>query len=73
MPAVRAELVRMIGEASDLPSRSGVSVLMDGNTVVLQGKVATGEERRVFESLVRLAPGVNVVRNELVALRQGDE
>jgi hypothetical protein len=63
---LRSDLARVIAQSADLPSRSGISVQMEGNTVVLQGQVSTNEERRVVESLVRLTPGVQGVRNELV-------
>jgi hypothetical protein len=68
---LRADLVRAIAQAPDLPSRAGITVQVDGDAVVLQGRVATNEERRVVESLVRLTPGVNVVRNELVPMTAG--
>jgi len=64
--ALRADLARTISQSVDLPSRSGISVQMDGDIVVLQGQVSTNEERRVVESLVRLTPGVQTIRNELV-------
>jgi hypothetical protein len=68
---LRADLQRVIAQSSDLPSRNGVSVQVDGDTVVLQGQVSTNEERRLLESIVRLTPGVNVVRNELVPQTAG--
>jgi BON domain len=70
--AVRADLMQAIGNLSEIPSRAGVNVVIDGDTVVLRGKVDTGEERRIVESLVRLSPGVNQVRNELEAQRPAE-
>jgi hypothetical protein len=37
----------------------------DGNTIVLQGEVASASAARLAEKLVRLEPGVRNVRNEL--------
>jgi hypothetical protein len=65
---VQANLQQMIGSADQLPSRTGIKVQWDGDTLVLQGQVSNPEERRVAESLVRLEPGVHTVRNELVPL-----
>jgi hypothetical protein len=70
---LRTDLLRTIAQSSDLPSRNGISVQMDGDAVVLQGQVSTNEERRVVESLMRLTPGVRVVRNELVPQTAGGD
>jgi hypothetical protein len=66
--AVQANLQQLIGAAEQLPSRTGIKVKWDGDTLVLQDQVSNNEERRVAESLVRLEPGVRTVRNELVPL-----
>ncbi len=44
----------------------GVTVSMDGETVVLQGVVATEHDREVLARLALLEPGIAAVRNELV-------
>ena len=43
----------------------GVSLAMDGGVVVLSGRVASDDELRLVEGMVRLTPGVRDVRNEL--------
>jgi hypothetical protein len=43
----------------------GLNVSMDGQTVVLQGTVATERDRKLAESVIRLTPGVDDVRNEI--------
>jgi hypothetical protein len=63
---VQANLQQMIGSAEQLPSRTGIKVQWDGDTIVLRGQVSNNEERRVAESLILLEPGVRTVRNELV-------
>ena len=42
-----------------------ITVATDGNTVVLTGAVASDDERRLVENMIRLEPGVHSVRNEL--------
>jgi osmotically-inducible protein OsmY len=41
-------------------------VEVDGQTVILKGKVPSEDERRLAEGLIRLTPGVRAVRNELI-------
>jgi len=36
-----------------------------GEVIVLRGRVADEDERRLVEGMVRLEPGVHEVRNEL--------
>ena len=36
-----------------------------GNVIVLRGKVASEDERRLVEGMVRLEPGVHDVQNDL--------
>ena len=46
-------------------ARSTVRVEVVGTTVILRGRVADEDERRLVEGMVRLEPGVQVVQNEL--------
>ncbi len=64
---VRTDLQAVLARSSRLPSSQNIQVVMDGNEVVLRGKVATAGERRLAEGLVRLTPGVRSVRNEIEA------
>jgi hypothetical protein len=63
--AVRANLQAIIDRSTRLPSRGGITVSMDGDVVVLRGQVRDERERRLAEAVVRLAPGVHEVKNEL--------
>jgi BON domain len=67
--AVQLDLQNMIVLSPQLDSRNAIRVLIDGQAVVLQGQVVDDEERRMVENMVRLTPGVGVVRNELAARR----
>lgn len=68
-PAVASRLQReaqqVIDRSSALPSKGGIRVSVVGPAVVLQGVVSDEHERRLVEGLVRLAPGINEVVNEL--------
>jgi hypothetical protein len=64
---VRADLQNMLAHSGQFDAKDAVRVLMDGRAVVLQGEVADDDERRLVENMVRLTPGVNVIRNELAA------
>jgi hypothetical protein len=58
----RSDLAR-----SSVVSRGGnVQVALNGDTFVLTGEVATARDRTMAEALVRYAPGVVNVRNDLV-------
>ncbi len=63
--ARRADLQSIITRSTTLSMPAGISVTMDGNTVVLSGRVANEDERRIAENMLRLAPGVRDVRNDL--------
>lgn len=62
---VRNDLQLALGRTTMLPSREGLQVLMDGQTVVLRGRVADDRERRLAENVLRLSPGVRAIRNEI--------
>ncbi|HEY1861155.1 MAG TPA: BON domain-containing protein, partial [Gemmataceae bacterium] len=61
--SMQSALQQTIAESSSLPSRSGMTVAVDGDTVVLRGTVGSERERRMAEGLVRLTPGVHEVQN----------
>jgi osmotically-inducible protein OsmY len=47
------------------PSLKNVEVKMDGDVLILSGKVETAEQSRLAAILVRQEPGVKEVRNDL--------
>jgi hypothetical protein len=59
-----ANLRSIINRSTDLTGN--IQLSMDGPTVVLTGTVADLDQRRLAENMLRLAPGVKNVRNELV-------
>lgn len=63
---LQAEVQSIVANSSALPSRDQIQVGVEGGTIVLRGTVSTDYERRLAEALVRLTPGVNLVRNELI-------
>jgi hypothetical protein len=68
-PELRGNVQSAVSRSSRLSNPSGIRVEMDGNTVVLKGRVADPEEKAFVESLVRTERGVDAVRNELVPNR----
>jgi len=61
----REDLQRILARSSSLTAADSIQVLSDGATVFLRGVVANDSDRRMAEALLRLSPGVDVVRNEL--------
>lgn len=56
-----------------LPYRSGingVNVVVDGNTAVISGVVASQKQRRMSELLMRLEPGIRQVDNQVTVTPQ---
>lgn len=59
---------RMTLRYANLPALAGkgrIAMVMEGDTLVLQGQVQTAADRKLAEDLLSLEPGVNQVRNEL--------
>jgi hypothetical protein len=65
MTTLQTSLQQTIAESSHLPSKENISVVVDGETIVLRGTAANDRERRMAEALLRLTPGVHDVRNDL--------
>jgi len=65
MPAVRANLQAVVSRSSAISVPGRVRVESDGDVIVLRGRVADDDERRLVEGMIRLEPGVHEVRNEL--------
>ena len=63
--ARRPDLQAIIARSTVLSSAAGVTVATDGDVVVLTGTVATEDDRRIAENMLRLSPGVRELRNEL--------
>jgi hypothetical protein len=62
---LQTDLRGVIDRTSMLANPAGVRVEVNGNAVVLRGVVRDDDEARLVEGLVRLTPGVGVIRNEL--------
>lgn len=59
---------RMTLRYANLPALAGkgrIAMVMEGDTLVLQGQVQSAADRQLAEDLLSLEPGVNLVRNEL--------
>jgi hypothetical protein len=63
---IQSELRLAIDRSSMVSTPGSVEVLVDKNdNVTLRGTVADAEEAQLIEGMVRLTPGVRVIRNEL--------
>lgn len=65
VPQMATDLRATLDRSTMLGNPRGVSLAMDGGVVVLSGNVATDDEVRLVEGMVRLTPGVRDVRNQL--------
>jgi hypothetical protein len=64
-PQLQADLQGLIVRTPFLKQPNGVRIEVSGSTVILRGRVADDDERRLIEGMVRMEPGVREVRNEL--------
>ncbi len=64
-PTLETTLQQRLERSGAIRSVEGVSVAVEGDTVVLRGTVGSDYERLLAENLARLEPGVRQVRNEL--------
>jgi hypothetical protein len=62
-----ANLGDVLARSADLAD-TRIQLILDGSTVVMRGNVSDWEQRRLAENLLKLTPGVNGVKNELVVL-----
>jgi hypothetical protein len=62
---LRADLQGMLSRTTAIRQPSTVTIEVVGDTVILRGRVADDDEKRLVEGMVRLEPGVHEVRNEL--------
>ena len=65
MTARRSNLQRLIALNSRIAAPGGIVVTTNGNAVVLSGRVASLDERRIAENVLRMSPGVYTVQNNL--------
>jgi hypothetical protein len=65
VPQMATDLRATLDRSTMLGNPRGVTLAMDGGVVVLSGNVASDDEVRLVEGMVRLTPGVRDVRNEL--------
>ena len=61
---IRTDLQGLLNRSSALSRPGGIRVEADGEVIVLRGRVADEDEKRLVEGMVRLEPGVREVRNE---------
>lgn len=59
-------LVRILQRIPPIRQGGPIQVIMDNDTAILRGRVATVADRELAENLARLEPGVWQVRNELI-------
>jgi hypothetical protein len=64
-PALRSNLQAVVARSSAIGVPGRVRVEADGDVIVLRGRVADDDEKRLVEGMIRLEPGVHEVRNEL--------
>jgi hypothetical protein len=62
---VQTEVEQVLARSRSLSPKRNIRVSVEGPAVVLRGTVASDQDRRLAEALVRLTPGVLEVRNEL--------
>jgi hypothetical protein len=62
---LQVNLQRLLSQSPALQASRDIQVSMDGPTVVLRGRAADVQDRRLAEGMVRLTPGVHDVRNEM--------
>lgn len=64
-PQLQADLLGVINRTSVIRQPGNIRIEVTGNTVILRGRAADDDERRLIEGMVRLEPGVHQVINQL--------
>lgn len=62
---LQTDLQSLLGRSASLRSAGNVRIEVAGTVVILRGRVADDDERRLVEGMVRMEPGVREVQNEL--------
>ena len=62
---VQGEVQGILTRSTSLSPNRDIRVAVEGPVVVLHGTVASEQDRRLAEGLVRLTPGVHEIRNEM--------
>lgn len=62
---MESELREILSRSSSLSNPTGIEVSVTDKVVTIRGRVANNDEKSLAEGLLRLAPGVREVRNEL--------
>jgi hypothetical protein len=62
---LQTELRDILDRSTSLTSQPSISISVEGRLVTLRGVVPNDNERRLAESLLRLTPGVGMIKNEL--------
>ena len=66
IPTVTTRLGDRISRSPIQDRLKNIGVSIEGGQVTLRGSVATEADKRLMERMMKLEPGVNSVRNELV-------
>ncbi len=64
---LQSDLRGIIDRSTTLKDPSAIQVVIEDQVVVLRGRVADEDEKRLVEGIIRLTPGVRMVKNELDA------
>ena len=62
---VESELREILDRSTSLSNPAAIELSVEDKVVTIRGKVASEDERSLAEGLIRLAPGVRGVKNEL--------
>lgn len=63
---ISTSLARRLAELPANQNRSPIQVQVRGRTAILRGEVSTEHDRAIMEQVVRLEPGIEAVKNEIV-------
>jgi hypothetical protein len=69
---LQADLRATIDGSNFIQKPSGIRIDVADRTVVLSGRVKNDDERRQAEALIRLTPGVRMVKNDLQVLEASE-
>ena len=67
---LEADLRSILDRSTSFTNRDNISISVDGRIVTLHGVVPNASERRLAESLLRMTPGVGMIKNELTVRGQ---